>query len=77
MLFNPCDYGDAYTKKTVLYGQFNADLKKNPIEPEYIVWGGKRFPKLFAGTGGKSERSKTIRSTTPAGFSKAFFEANQ
>lgn len=77
LLFNPCDYGDAYTKKTVLWGKFNSNLRKTPVEPEFIIWGGKKFPKLFAGTGGKSERSKTIRSTTPAGFSKAFFEANR
>lgn len=75
-LFNPCDFGDPYTKKTILYGEFNNNLKKNPVAPEHIIWAGKKFPKLFAGTGGTSERSKTIRSTTPAGFARAFFEAN-
>jgi hypothetical protein len=77
LLFNPCDYGDPYTKKTVLWGEFNTELKKNPVEPEYIIWAGKKFPKLFAGTGGKSEKTKAIRSTTPAGFARSFFYANQ
>jgi hypothetical protein len=27
--------------------------------------------------GGKSERTKKLRSVTPQGFAKAFFEANQ
>lgn len=27
--------------------------------------------------GGKSERTKELRSMTPLGFAKAFFEANQ
>lgn len=77
MWFNPCDYGDAYTKKTILWGDFNTGLAKNPVEPEFIIWGGQKFPKLFAGTGGKSEKTKTIRSTTPAGFAQSFYEANK
>ena len=32
MYFNPCDYGDPYTKKTALWGKFNIP-KKNP---EYV-----------------------------------------
>lgn len=77
MLFNPCDFGDPYTKKTVLWGDFNSNLVKNPVEPEFIIWGGKKYPKLFVGTGGKSEKTKSIRSATPAGFANAFFQANQ
>jgi hypothetical protein len=77
LLFNPCDYGDPYTKKTVLYGVFNEKLKRNEVEPEFIIWAGKKFPKIFEGTGGKGEKSKAKRSQTPAGFAKAFFEANQ
>ena len=32
MYYNPCDYGDPYTKKTCLWGDFNKP-KKNPVEP--------------------------------------------
>jgi len=69
MSFNPCDYGDAYKKKTLLWGDFNTDLKKNPVEPV--------IPSpLHQNLGGRSERTKTIRSITPQGFAKAFYEAN-
>lgn len=82
MLFNPCDYGDAYTKKTILWGEFNADLPGNPVEPifiEYVKKDGSitKFAPQFAKTGGKSEKTKAIRSATPLGFARAFFLANQ
>lgn len=82
LLFNPCDYGDPYTKKTILYGEFNHRLPKNPVQPEFLEYKRKdgsitRFAPQFGKTGGKSEKTKTIRSTTPAGFARAFFEANQ
>ena len=36
MYFNPCDYGDAYTKKTGLWGDSNTDLPKTPVDPERV-----------------------------------------
>lgn len=82
LLFNPCDYGDAYTKKTVLWGEFNHNLPKNPVQPEFVEYKKKngkitRFAPHFARSGGKSEKTKALRSATPAGFAKAFFLANQ
>lgn len=82
MLFNPCDYGDAYTKKTILWGQFNSNLKRNPVEPQFVEYIKKdgsitRFAPQFGKTGGKSEKTKSIRSKTPAGFALAFFEVNK
>lgn len=68
MLFNPCDYGDPYTKKTVLYGEFNSELKKNCVAPVL----GSLIHKIPP-----SEKRAEIRSTTPAGFAQAFYEANQ
>jgi hypothetical protein len=80
MMFNPFEYGDAYTKKTVLWGSFNPNLPRKPVLPELVrIKGGGRYyyaSPMWAKTGGKSERTKTIRSKTPAGFAKAFFEAN-
>lgn len=93
MYFNPCDYGgymrpdektsdltplqDAYTKKTCLWGNFNKPIPK-PIEPVYkIASNGDRYSPVNMGTGGKSDKTKEIRSITPTGFSRAFFEANQ
>lgn len=69
MIFNPCDYGDPYTKKTCLWGRFNVPVA-NPVEP---VEGSK----MWARYGGKSEATKAARSETPMGFARAFFEANQ
>lgn len=76
MYFNPCDYGDAYTKKTCLWGEF-IEPKKNPVEPVYVIRGGKRYSPIAAKTGGKSARTKHLRSVTPQGFAKAFYEANK
>jgi len=69
MTFNPCDYGDPYKKRTLLWGNFNTDLKKNPVDP---VIPSPLHQKL----GGRSEKTKTLRSNTPKGFAKAFFKAN-
>lgn len=69
MYFNPCDFGEPYTKKTALYGNFNTDLKMNKVEPTE----GSKMHRLY---GGKSERTKMLRSVTPPGFSSAFFDAN-
>ncbi len=67
LYFNPCDYGDAWTKKTCLWGKFNVP-EKNPVKPE-----GKN-PIHFMSP---SARRGELRSITPPSFSKAFFEANQ
>ena len=72
MYFNPCDYGDPYTKKTCLWGDFNIPVK-NPIDPIRTCSQGSWVQKL----GGKSEKTKMLRSITPLGFAKAFFEANK
>jgi hypothetical protein len=80
MMFNPFDYGDPYTKKTVLWGEFNTNLPKNPVEPERVlIKGGSNYyhaSSIWAKTGGRSEKTKTLRSNTPAGFARAFYAAN-
>lgn len=69
MSFNPCDYGDPYTKKTKLWGEFNPWLITQPVHPH-------EGSKMYLLYGGKSERTKELRSITPKGFAQAFFEAN-
>ena len=69
MYFDPCDYGDPYTKRTGLWGKFNVP-ERTPVEP---VEGSK----LHLNYGGRSERTKTMRSITPLGFAEAFFKANR
>lgn len=73
--FHPSDYGENYTKRTYLWGKFTPPMPlftggaigiPMPVNENFIM-------KL----GGKSERTKELRSTTPPGFAKAFYEANQ
>lgn len=75
--FDPCDFGDAYTKRTHLWGRFVAPLPlfiggHQSVEPERVCSQGSWLMKL----GGKSERTKELRSATPMGFARAFFAAN-
>jgi len=70
--FHPCDYGDAYFKRTCLWGNFKVP-KKNPIECPKIPYSKTPIGRL----GGKSERTKMLRSITPQGFAKAFYEVNK
>lgn len=74
MRFNPCDFGDPYTKRTCVWGDFVIPaplyVTAQAVEP---VNGSMMWAKF----GGKSERTKAARSATPLGFAKAFFEVNQ
>ena len=67
MYFDPCDFGDAYTKKTALWGEFAIPEKKK-VKPK-----GKN-PIWYMPPG---EKRKELRSITPKGFAEAFFRANQ
>ena len=63
---------DAYPKKTCLWtgGGFTMPERKPVSVPEGYSTQHKKL-------GGKSQRTKDIRSATPRGFAKAVFEANQ
>lgn len=67
MYFNPCDYGDPYTKKTGLWGNFNIP-KQNKVAPTK----GSMMHLLPP-----SEDRAKLRSITPQGFARAFYEANK
>jgi hypothetical protein len=75
--FDPCDFGDPYTKRTGLWGTFTpplplfigADMR---VEPVRVCSQGSWLMRL----GGKSERTKELRSETPMGFAYAFAQAN-
>jgi len=75
-IFNPCDYGDPYTKKTCLWGEFNIP-KRNEVIPVHgcdpIHNPRKNGKKL----GWNTIETKRLRSITPPGFAKAFYEANK
>jgi predicted RNA methylase len=67
--FDPYHFGDPYTKKTLLWGRFNADLPVAPVEPT-------EGSKMHSQFGGASLATKNARSETPEGFAYAFFMAN-
>lgn len=60
---------ERYTKKTGIWGKFNKPEKKDLGNNPSNNW----LMKL----GGKSERTKELRSMTPLGFSTAFYEFNK
>jgi hypothetical protein len=65
--FDPCDYGDPYTKRTCLWGEFTMP-QKNPVHPTE----GSKMHLV-----GEIPDRKNIRSRTPEGFAEAFFLANR
>ena len=72
--FDPCDFGDLYTKKTDLWGYFNIPLK-DPGKTAMKYWEKyERLPSISDFTGSKQ---KARRAITPQGFAKAFYEANR
>ncbi len=76
--FNPSDFGESYTKKTDLWGYFNSP-KKNPVkltrdEKYRCSQNSRKLPSISDIT---SSKQSIRRAITPAGFAKAFFEANQ
>lgn len=76
--FDPADYGDPYTKRTALFGKFRmpmglaGELFGQPVVKIRSSSQGSWIQRL----GGKSERTKTLRSVTPLGFAYAFMKAN-
>lgn len=64
---------NAYTKKTGLWGEFNTNLVKMPVEPVKGCAAGSPLMRY----GGTSEATKAARSNTPEGFAQAFYEANK
>lgn len=64
MRFDPCDYGDPYTKRTLLWGSFNLPKPAGVIPTE-----GSKMHKL-------SSSQARERAITPPLFAQAFYEAN-
>lgn len=66
MTFQPNEYGDDYTKRTCLWGEFT-----EPARTPVPATAGSKMHLL-----GPSEDRAALRSVTPEGFARAFFEAN-
>lgn len=75
MYFTPSDYGDPYSKKTCLWGNFNPPGKWFPTKPVIPPKGSHSMDIHYNITSQKNRSA--IRSITPPGFVKAFFEANK
>ncbi|MDB5350537.1 MAG: hypothetical protein JWN86_1784 [Planctomycetota bacterium] len=71
LIFDPWQYGDPYTKKTLLWGKFSIP-EKTPVEPIRSCKQGSWLQTL----GGTRPKTKRLRSMTPPGFARAFFTAN-
>lgn len=73
---------DAYTKTTCLWTSDDFVMPEaKPVEPVLVEWrlkNGKitKTSPMMLKLGGKSQRTKNIRSASPRGFFKAMFEAN-
>lgn len=79
--FNPYNFGDAYTKKTYLWGKFNIPMFPLGIRPKIknpATYRGSNSTKKqtpLSWISGKNRKEK--RAITPQGFAEAFFEANK
>jgi hypothetical protein len=79
--FHPYVFGDAYTKKTYLWGKFNIPMFPLQVEPKI------RNPVKYAGSNSTKSQTpvswisgknrKERRAITPPGFAKAFYEVNK
>jgi hypothetical protein len=70
--FDPCEYGDAYTKRTWLWGKFVPPNKRRVLALGPLINSRTRHPKGKRGIA----RNQEERSATPPGFAQAFMEAN-
>jgi len=83
MTFSPNDFGDAYRKPTDLWGNFNTDLRKNPVvltpdqdkQSRLNLQHLLPIPPNYVRDPNMSPRA-IARSITHPGFANAFFKAN-
>ena len=83
-IFHPYEFGDGYSKKTCLWGNFNEPVKTHTKENGRMV-SGKKFDQLLMpeirSIGDNIFRETSVRQElrgiTPQGFARAFFLANQ
>jgi len=82
LTWQPCDYGDPYTKRTDLWGYFNQPPQK-PVtlteeQKEQCSVNNRELPEIPAGYTLPLDipRQAVRRAITPPGFAYAFFRAN-
>ena len=73
--FQPYEFGDRYKKRTDLWGYYN-EPRKRPVElTEKEIWDSRQNTRPLPKIRGMSVADR--RAITPAGFARAFFEANK
>lgn len=82
LTFNPCDYGDPYTKKTDLWGYYNLPKQsKVNLSQEMIdrcAINNRPLPSLPEGYRPPDGRLQAARrAITPPSFAQAFYKANK
>jgi len=85
LIFHPYEYGDPWKKKTALWGYFNLPVK-TPCLPDIVkpnftenvfhYLSRVNIPDGYLQTTGYSTQ-QVLRSMTPSGFARAFFNANR
>lgn len=84
MTFQPMDYGDPHSKKTDIWGNFNTNLMRNPVElsdkkrkHSHLNTGElPPIPTSYVRDPNMTTRA-IARSITPPGFAQAFYKANK
>lgn len=73
-VFDPCDFGDPWTKRTAIWGEFQIPRRGPFVKP----LGGGPFCSACPAARRKTTwcNNAAHRAITPAGFARAFFEAN-
>lgn len=73
-VWEPCDFGDAWTKRTAIWGEYTIPKRGPYVQPR----GGGPFCKVCDPNGAKTTwcANAAHRAVTPPGFAQAFFEAN-
>ena len=76
-VFDPWEFGDVYKKRTALWGLFNEPIKIykniNEVKMEGQILKGVNNLDYWKDT----KNRQTLRSITPQGFARAFFEVNK
>jgi hypothetical protein len=72
-VFQPCDFGDPWTKRTALWGDFDQPVAGPHVQ---AIDGGGPLCAVCHPDDPRVCDSAEHRAVTPAGFARAFFEAN-
>lgn len=75
-VFEPWQFGDPYTKQTALWGWFSEPTQTHFDKPKTVKFDKLKTKEIHGEYYGEYTRTER-RAITPAGFAKAFMEANK